>query len=343
MLEPHYLCPPWSGRYGVEVYSTTRIGGISKIPYDSFNLGLHVDDDEQSVQINRQRLRESLNLAQEPYWLKQVHGAGIVQAVTDPSELSVKPRATRQHATQIEADGAWTSERLLPLAVLTADCLPVVLATGAHNAFSAQQKKIATVHAGWRGMAAGILQRAIESMDADPVGMAAWLGPAIGPQAFEVGQDVYDAFASSLPGSETECFIPVDQLNIPTRSVMSTAPGAFGANRSALLDAAANDAANNVIAMDAADRSAGRKDDVSNDLASSEQLAANLISANEPGANKWFCDLYMLARYILRSYGITEISGGNNCTFHDRELFYSHRRDGALTGRMATVAIIREN
>ncbi len=337
--EPHYLCPPWSGRYGVEVYSTTRIGGVSKAPYDSFNLGLHVDDDPQSVQTNRQRLRQSLSLKQEPYWLKQVHGTHVVEAVADLSCVSLKAKnpATKPDAV-IEADGAWTNERLLPLAVLTADCLPVVLATGAHNPLSAQQKKVAAVHAGWRGMAAGILQTAIESMDAQPKSIAAWLGPAIGPRAFEVGQDVYDAFASSLPGSEKTCFRPVGQI---TRSYQSVT------NQPGVGEQAANDTSN-VIAIDSRDKKmtgVSAKGSTPSDSPTSKRnhSTSSLISASENGANKWLCDLYGLARYILTSYGITEISGGNNCTHDDRELFYSHRRDGSCTGRMATIAIIREN
>ena len=330
MINNQFIYPHWPAPSKVHALSTRRAGGVSAGRYDSFNLAHHVGDNPVQVAHNRQILIDQASLPTAPHWLNQTHSTQVIEITQEHAVDNNTDQAP------IDADGVVSHHSNVVCSVLTADCMPILLT-------NQQGSSVAAVHAGWRGMAAGILQRAIESMDADPVGMAAWLGPAIGPQAFEVGQDVYDAFASSLPGSETECFIPVDQLNIPTRSVMSTAPGAFGANRSALLDAAANDAANNVIAMDAADRSAGRKDDVSNDLASSEQLAANLISANEPGANKWFCDLYMLARYILRSYGITEISGGNNCTFHDRELFYSHRRDGALTGRMATVAIIREN
>jgi len=153
---PHFLCPPWSGRYGIEVYSTTRVGGFSEEPYDSLNLGLHVNDDAVQVARNRQRIKEELNFRQEPLWLNQVHGNAIVRAEDCLPEFSLK-RSSNAAATTVapKADGAWTQQRNLPLAVLTADCLPVVLATSAHSAYSVQPKSIAVVHAGWRGLAAG--------------------------------------------------------------------------------------------------------------------------------------------------------------------------------------------
>ena len=204
---PHFLCPPWSGRYGIEVYSTTRVGGFSEEPYDSLNLGLHVNDDAEQVARNRQRVREELDFRQEPLWLNQVHGNAIVRAEDCLPEFSLK-RSSNAAATTVapKADGAWTQQRNLPLAVLTADCLPVVLATSAHSAYSVQPKSIAVVHAGWRGLAAGVVQNAITELDAKPASIAAWLGPAIGADAFEVGVDVVDAFASSLPGYEDDFF-----------------------------------------------------------------------------------------------------------------------------------------
>ena len=281
---PHFLCPPWSGRYGVEVYSTTRVGGFSNKPYDSLNLGLHVNDDVEQVARNRRRVRDELNLRQEPLWLNQVHGNAIVKAEDYLPAFSLK-RSTDSSSTSAipQADGAWTQQRNLPLAVLTADCLPVVLATSAHDAYSVQPKSIAVAHAGWRGLAAGVLQNAITELNAKPASIAAWLGPAIGADAFEVGADVVDAFTTTLPGCEDEYF---------------------------------------------------RKREVT---WVDEQVSAHMRE------EKWLCDLYGLARRILNESGITEISGGNHCTFRDRELFYSYRRDGMTSGRMATYAIIRDN
>jgi len=277
---PHFLCPPWSGRYGIEVYSTTRVGGFSEKPYDSLNLGLHVNDDAEQVARNRQRIKEELNFRQEPLWLNQVHGNAIVRAEDYLPAFTLKRSSSAAAAIVApKADGAWTQQRNLPLAVLTADCLPVVLATSAHSAYAVQPKSIAVVHAGWRGLAADVLQNAISELDAKPASIAAWMGPAIGADAFEVGVDVVDAFASSLPGCEDDFF---------------------------------------------------RKQEVE--------------TIDEPKhEGKWLCDLYGLAQRILTESGITEISGGNHCTVRDRDLFYSHRRDGVKSGRQATFAIIRNN
>jgi len=272
--EPHFLCPPWSGRFGVEVYSTTRLGGVSLPPFDSLNLGLHVDDVAASVIENRQILKRSLSLKQEPLWLNQVHGSAIVKAEEQQQLFSIRRSASSGKPTPPEADAAWTQQRNLPLSVLTADCLPVVLATGAHSEYSVEQKSIAVIHAGWRGLAAGVLQNAIDALDAKPSSIAVWLGPAIGPQQFEVGTDVLEAFLAVLPGCEATCFTP------------------------------------------------------------------HPAKAHE---GKWLCDLYALARRILTKRGITEISGGNHCTFSDSGLFFSHRRDQGETGRLATVALIRGN
>ena len=258
----------------MEVYSTTRVGGVSLPPFDSLNLGLHVDDAARAVNENREILKRSLTLKQEPLWLKQVHGNTIVKAEDEQPVFSMRRTATSENMSPPVADAAWTRQRNLPLTVLTADCLPVVLATGAHSEYSVEQKSIAVIHAGWRGLASGVLQNAIDALDAKPTSIAAWLGPAIGPQQFEVGGDVLEAFVAVLPDCEADCFIP---------------------------------------------------------------------HPDKQHEGKWLCNLYSLARRIFAERGITEISGGNHCTFSDSDLFFSHRRDRGETGRLATLALIRDN
>jgi hypothetical protein len=147
------------------------MGGVSRGPYTSLNLGDHVGDDPVAVARNRARLVE--HLPDAPLWLKQVHGVGIADPDRDRSGC--------------EADASLTREPGKVLAVLTADCLPVLLADEDGTA-------IAIAHAGWRGLAAGVIEGTIRALDTDPGRLIAYLGPAIGPTAFEVGEEVRDAF-----------------------------------------------------------------------------------------------------------------------------------------------------
>lgn len=218
--------PDWDAPDRVRVLSTTRAGGVSEPPYDSLNLGLHVGDDPVRVRENRRRLAERLSLPSPPVWLAQVHGARVV-AVDEPYSVSavasdavvsagavsddpvlerigVAERAFDEAATAApfaphEADGAWTERRGIVLAVLTADCLPVVI-TDAAGA------RVAVVHAGWRGLVGGVLDSALGAF---PAGAAlhAWLGPAIGPRAFEVGAEVREAFVAR-DAAHAGAFVP---------------------------------------------------------------------------------------------------------------------------------------
>jgi len=165
----------WSGPANIRAMTTTRGGGVSAKPYDSLNLGLHVGDDLDAVMENRRRIESQLTLPSSPRWLKQSHGVAIAD-LDQPAELH----------TVIEADGAWTATAGVVVAVLTADCLPVVIC-------NASGTQLAVVHAGWRGLAAGILDSAIARFD-PKTRLHAWLGPAIGPDAFEVGEEVRQAF-----------------------------------------------------------------------------------------------------------------------------------------------------
>ncbi len=162
---------------------TSRIGGVSGPPWDSFNLGDHVGDDPAHVAANRARLRRELPA--EPGWLRQVHSARVVDLGN-----------TRDR----EADAAFTREAGQVCAVLTADCLPVLFC-------DRKGSVVAAAHAGWRGLAAGILEATVAAMGVPAADILAWMGPAIGPQAFEVGDEVRLAFMSWHPDAAT-AFVP---------------------------------------------------------------------------------------------------------------------------------------
>jgi YfiH family protein len=165
----------------VHALSTTRGGaGASAPPYDRFNLGAHVGDSAASVALNRARLRDAL--PGDPLWLDQVHGTAVVDAG------SVAARAVpRADAAVARAPGS-------VLAVLTADCLPVLLC-------DCKGTVVAVAHAGWRGLAAGVIESAVRAMATPAAGIMAWLGPAIGPRAYEVGSEVAEAFIRADPAA----------------------------------------------------------------------------------------------------------------------------------------------
>ena len=173
----------------VRALATTRQGGVSAAPYDDgrggggFNLGLHVGDDPAAVAENRARLQA--HLPGRPAWIAQVHGAAVVDAAT------VGPgQPTRT------GDASIATAPGVVCAILTADCLPVLFADDSG-------KVVGAAHAGWRGLAGGVLRQTLAAMRAAGAGeITAWMGPAIGPTAFEVGQDVFDSFARALPGHD---------------------------------------------------------------------------------------------------------------------------------------------
>ncbi|EAQ95824.1 peptidoglycan editing factor PgeF [Congregibacter litoralis] len=169
----------WPGN--VRLFYTTRIGGHSKPPFDESNVGFHVGDDAGAVRANRADLRAGLPAGTQIAWLEQVHGTEIVPAV---DSLQAPCRA----------DASWTGEDRVACAVMVADCLPVLLTDRSGSV-------IAAVHAGWRGLAAGVLESAVSALDVVPRELCAWLGPAIGRNAFEVGAEVRSAF---LQGNELQ-------------------------------------------------------------------------------------------------------------------------------------------
>jgi YfiH family protein len=253
----HWITPTWPAALQVKALTTLRTGGVSAKPFDSFNLAEHVDDDPSAVKENRSLLRTLAKLPQEPCWINQVHGTTVLNLADYPSSTitsSIVPTADASiciNANHISV-------------VLTADCLPILLC-------DQKGTRVAAVHAGWRGLAAGILQKTVESLDCDPKNLMAWLGPAIGPQVFEVGKDVKEAFN------------------------MAEDPSAFKA-----------------------------------------KAIATTSTTDASTTEKWLANLYTLARLRLQHLGISQIYGGEFCTFTEKDKFYSFRRSNP-TGRQATL------
>jgi YfiH family protein len=239
-----WIRPDWAAPDGVEAAVSTRQGpGVSAGPYGRLNLGLRSGDDAAAVLANRASLVTALGLPAEPLWLRQVHGTDVAEGPAGADE-PVADAAVARGPGQV-------------LAILTADCLPVLFA-------SADGQTIGAAHAGWRGLAAGVLENTVKAMGAE--GIRAWMGPAIGGGSYEVGEEVREAFVSQDPGA-AEAFRP-------------TRPG------------------------------------------------------------HWLCDLYALARRRLAAAGVTEVSGGGFDTLTDDRL-YSYRRDGAQSGRFASLVWTR--
>ena len=236
------LWAPDSALDGVEIRVSTREGGVSQPPYNSLNLADHVGDQAESVAENRRLLADVLP-GDAGCWLNQVHGVRTVEA-----REGVVP----------EADAHWTDARNRPLAVLTADCLPVVLVAGDASC-------VGIAHAGWRGLAAGVLESLLSAMPAEPASMTAWLGPAISAAAYEVGPEVKKTFEQHCGEAGGDCFQP----------------------------------------------------------------------SNRRG--HCMADLTALARLRLSRAGVSTIAGGDRCTYGEPEIFFSHRREGPATGRMATL------
>lgn len=235
------IVPDWPAPANVRACSTTRRGGVSHPPYDSLNLGSHVGDSPGAVAENRRRLIALAGLPAAPRWLQQVHGIDVA---------TLGARAD----TPLKADAVYTCQAGRVCAVMTADCLPVLFC-------DREGREVAAAHAGWRGLCAGILEKTLAVFRADVGSIMAWLGPAIGPGAFEVGPEVRAAFVAQDPGS---------------------------------------------------------------------------ASAFRPCGEKYFADIYQLARLRLQAAGIGRIYGGDCCTVTQAASYFSYRRDG-VTGRMATL------
>ncbi len=249
--------PDWPAPKNVKAWSTYRNGGYSETPFNQMNLAHHVSDDKNTVNRNRQLLRESLALPAEPCWLKQTHSIDVVKATSQTGHY--------------QADGSFTSQSGVVCIVMTADCLPILLC-------NKKGSVVAAVHAGWRGLLNGIIGVAVKKLETPADQILAWLGPAIGPQSFEVRDDLREAFVKN------DC----------------KAKNAFSLRSS----------------IELTTESIGRPKDKSDGF--------------------WLADIYQLAELQLQRLGIEHIYGKKWCTYKERALFYSYRRDG-VTGRMASL------
>lgn len=164
-----WLEADWPAPDFIKAGITLRQGGVSKKPYDSLNLASHVGDELKAVKKNR----ESLDVPSEPQWLEQVHST---KAILLPNEVAVP-----------KADASYTFENNIVCAVMTADCLPLLITDITGSC-------VAAIHAGWRGLCDGIIEETIKQLPAESASLLVWLGPAIGPAVYEIGEDVYDAF-----------------------------------------------------------------------------------------------------------------------------------------------------
>jgi YfiH family protein len=173
MSSPQWVKAQWPCPQNVRAVTTTRVGVVSGAPYESLNLALHVGDDAAAVLENRKRLRSALGLPNEPAWLNQVHGVQVIEA-----SASSVPRT---------ADASFAIGTSAVCVVMTADCLPVLFC-------DKDGTRVAAAHAGWRGLATGVLEQTIQSLQCSPDQLLAWLGPAIEQAAFEVGAEVREQF-----------------------------------------------------------------------------------------------------------------------------------------------------
>jgi YfiH family protein len=188
-MHPDWIIPDWPAPLEVRAFFTTRAGGVSSGSYASFNLGAFTDDDRASVSANRAKLRGVL--PEEPRWLQQVHGARVIDADT----LVDTP----------QADACFARQRRTVCAILVADCLPILFCDRSGTV-------VAAAHAGWRGLAAAVIENTVAAITRNgvkPRDLLAWIGPGIGPTAFEVGDDVYHAYTQQ----DSDCVTAFQRRN----------------------------------------------------------------------------------------------------------------------------------
>lgn len=176
-----FIRPDWPAPENVSAVATTRQGGFSVEPFDSFNLATHVGDDPASVEANRVLLHRQLDLPSKPCWLNQTH-SNRVTLLND------------ENGYQFDSDAAISRKKGQVAAVMTADCLPILLC-------NRDGSEVAAIHAGWRGLVDGIIGNTLSNMSSDASQLMAWIGPAISQQRFEVGEDVYHLFADKNKNS----------------------------------------------------------------------------------------------------------------------------------------------
>jgi YfiH family protein len=177
----HFILPDWPAPASIQALCTTRLGGWSQAPFDSLNFGDHVQDHDDHVHRNRAWLRDHYSWKREPFWLKQTHS----------NQCLIAEASTHNHA-----DAAITRQPGQPLVVMTADCLPILIA---HR----HGQEIAAIHAGWRGLVNGVISATIQKLHHPCSEYLAWIGPGICQQCFEVGDDVYEALLQDDPAHES--------------------------------------------------------------------------------------------------------------------------------------------
>ena len=240
--------PVWTAPYGVQAAMTTRLGGVSVAPYDSLNLGYATADDRAAVTQNERLTAVALGVAEADFrWAYQVHGIEVHHAEFLSANAPLG-------ATGIKGDAVVSHTPGLVCAVKIADCMPVLFAARDGSA-------VAAAHAGWRGLSGGVLERTVAELRVAPEQLVAWMGPCIGPTAFEVGEEVRAAFVAHDP-----------------------------------------------------------------------LAALHVVPRETPG--KFLCDMYSIAKQRLSTIGVTDVAGGEYCTFSQADLFFSYRRE-PITGRMA--------
>ncbi len=186
-----FITPDWPAPKAIKALCTTRLGGVSLVPYDALNLATHVGDDPNTVSTNRDILTEQALLPEAPRWLNQTHGTNVINS--------------RDWQLDCDADASYSSNSNHVCTVMTADCLPVLIC-------DKQASFVAAVHAGWRGLADGIIEKTISYYCANPSDLMIWLGPAIGPNQFEVGTDVYTIFTNQSPNAKS-AFVQTDSTH----------------------------------------------------------------------------------------------------------------------------------
>jgi len=184
------LTPDWPAPVCVRAAFTLRAGGVSRPPYDSLNLGSRVGDDDKAVVENRRRVRDLLRLPHEPAWLTQTHGTNVL----DLTEVEAARLSEADAVRFLEADAAVARGSGTVCAIQVADCLPVLFT-------NREGSVVGAAHAGWRGLCAGVLESTVRKLGVQGARLLAWLGPAIGPDHFEVGDEVRAAFLTADPDS----------------------------------------------------------------------------------------------------------------------------------------------
>jgi len=229
-ISDNYIIPNWPAPKNIKAFTTKR----------NLNFKLGSDD----LLINRQKLHSELSLPREPFWLTQQHTDSVLELIQQTDLV------------QPIADAAFTKEAELVCVAMTADCVPILVC-------DTKGSQVAAIHAGWKGIAGGIIEQTIQKMGVDPSELLAWMGPAIGKNAFKVGLDFIDIFTKLNPDNK----------------------------------------------------------------------AAFVLGSD----NDYYADIFYLASQCLKNAGVTKIYGGEYCTFSQPDLFFSYRREGDVSGRMASL------